>query len=228
MKSASDNLVVFDWNGTLLDDTHIVLDCFNLALKSFSIAPVTMETFLEIQCPCMESLYRSAGVPEEQLEEAIDLERDIFHDNYERQSHTASLRAGVKDLLKKLKKHNVTNIILSNHIQGEISRLLKNHDIFHYFDDVLAFISRETQFRDKNKKERLLSYIQGKTLTASNALMVGDSTEEINVAHELGMTSVAVTGGMTSEKRLRNANPDYLIHTLVELEPILGKWGFIL
>jgi phosphoglycolate phosphatase len=219
--------IVWDWNGTLLDDTHIVLDCFNIALKHFSVAPVSREAFLNIQGPCMKSLYRKAGVPEHKLDEIVELERDIFHDNYENQSHTAGLRNGAKRVLEHLASNEVTSVILSNHINTEIARLLRHHEIFHHFDDILAYKNRETQFREKDKKGRLIDYTKDKDLGSGNTLIVGDSTEEIGVGHELGIESVAVTGGMTSEDRLRAAKPDYLIHELAELAPILKKRGFV-
>ncbi len=227
-KSINGNkVIVWDWNGTLLDDTHIVLECFNIALKHFSIGPVSMEAFLDIQGPCMKTLYRKAGVPEHQLDEIVELERDIFHDNYESKSHTAGLRNGAKGVLEHLALNEVISVILSNHINTEIARLLKHHDILHHFDDVLAFKDRETQFRDKDKKGRLIDYAKIRDLKPENTLIVGDSTEEIGVAHDLGIESVAITGGMTSETRLRAAEPDHMIHSLEELAPILRKRGFV-
>ena len=58
-------------------------------------------------------------------------------------------------------------------------------------------------------------------------MIVGDSIEEIHIAHEQDLISVAITGGCVSEERLRAGNPDYLIHSLHELKPILQERGFV-
>jgi len=42
----------------------------------------------------------------------------------------------------------------------------------------------------------------------------------------LGMVSIALTGGVITEQRLRAAKPDHLIHSLHELKPILQERGF--
>ena len=57
-------------------------------------------------------------------------------------------------------------------------------------------------------------------------MIVGDSVEEIEIAREQGLISVAITGGCASEDRLRGEKPDYLIHSLHELKPILQERGF--
>jgi phosphoglycolate phosphatase len=39
------------------------------------------------------------------------------------------------------------------------------------------------------------------------------------------LISVAITGGIVAEQRLRDAKPDHLIHHLRELKPILQERG---
>ena len=57
-------------------------------------------------------------------------------------------------------------------------------------------------------------------------MIIGDSVEEIHIAREQGLISVAITGGCVSEKRLRAEKPDYVIHALTELKPIMQERGF--
>jgi phosphoglycolate phosphatase len=94
------------------------------------------------------------------------------------------------------------------------------------FADVLAYGARATQFRGGTKGDKLRHYIKENGLCGGEALIVGDSTEEITIARDQGLVSAAITGGCVSEERLRAEKPDYLIHSLHELKPILEQRGF--
>ena len=76
------------------------------------------------------------------------------------------------------------------------------------------------------KGERLRRHIEAEGLSAANAMIVGDTREEIKIARALGMGSVALTGGVLAEYLLHEAKPDYLVHSLDEMGPILQQRGF--
>jgi phosphoglycolate phosphatase len=225
--SANRKHIFWDWNCTLLDDAEVILACVNTSLKMFAPAPLSMERFRQIPTTSLHDLYRMSGVPEEKIEDALIAERDIFHDNYERQADHVPLRKGAAGLLQKLKNNDVANIIVSNHITDQIIRLLKLRDIHHYFDEVLAFVDRAKQFRDITKSQRLRDYAEDNGVALSTAFIVGDTIEEIEIGHELGLCSVAITGGLTSEERLKAAKPDHLVHSLEELDGLFKERSFI-
>ena len=225
--SADKKFIVWDWNGTLLDDADAVVACVNIVLERAGCAPKTADEMRAIHPRKIHDIYRAAGVPEEKLSQFMEEERQIFHNTYEPLADKAPLRQGAAALLKNLKANNVTNLIVSNHIIPEIARLLASHNIAEYFEEVLAYPSRDMQFKNMTKGEKLHAYIKEKGLNASNAVIVGDTLEEIEIARELGMGSISITNGMISEKRLRELKPDHVIHALDEMTPILQERGFI-
>lgn len=218
--------IVWDWNGTLLDDTHIVLVCVNVAMKRWISEPLSMEKFRAVYQTPLRAFYRAAGVAEESLDLALESESNVFHDNYESRAIEAPLRTGAADLLKRLKTAQVSSHILSNHIEDRIITLLDRHNIHGYFDEIMAYASRETQY-DRPKGERLHAFIDANGLEPSNVIIVGDTVEEIEIGQTLGLTSVAITGGVGTEERLRTQKPDALIHSLGDLDPILKQRGFL-
>ena len=119
------------------------------------------------------------------------------------------------------------NLNVSNHITDKITHLLHKHAIHSYFDTVIAYACHTTQFKDMTKGEKLHQHIKTSGLTPSNAISIGDTVEEIEIARTLGMTSVAITGGDYAEDRLRAMKPDHVIHSLHDLNPILQERGFI-
>ncbi|MFA5041679.1 MAG: HAD family hydrolase [Bdellovibrionales bacterium] len=218
--------IVWDWNGTLLDDTEIVLDCINIALAKIGSAPISMEVLRNTQSTPFETLFCELGVAREKMDILIK-NNNIFHDSYERRADHAPLRKGASSLLKQLKANNISNFIVSNHIADQIIRLLKRNSIYEFFDEVMAYATPAVQFCGKTKGERLHDYIRAKELDASKALIVGDTREEIRIAHELGMKSVAITGGILAEDLLRAEKPDYIVHSFDDLSSLLKEREYV-
>jgi phosphoglycolate phosphatase len=167
------------------------------------------------------------GFTDVQVERLLSLENSAFyHGHYEPMAHAADLREGAVDILTHAQTHGVQTLILSNHIVDAIRPQLRRLNIEHLFGEVLAYADRATQFRDMTKGERLRRYMQKHGMTQKDAIIVGDSVEEIEIAHEQGLIGVAITGGCASEERLRKTNPHHVIHSLTELKPILQERGF--
>ncbi len=223
--------IVFDWNGTLLNDTPSVLQTVNIILAKAARPPIDMKTFsdghnwplnVEDDWPA-KAFYRDIGLTDAELDVLADIERDLFHDTYETLAENAPLHAGTVEILKAFSADGVQSLILSNHLIEEIRKGLERFSIGQYFAEVLAYVDRETQFKDMTKGERLRRYMADKKLKPENTLIIGDTGEEIQIARELGLVSVAITGGVMTGERLRAAKPDHLIHSLHELLPIIQK-----
>lgn len=79
--------------------------------------------------------------------------------------------------------------------------------------------------KSTSKGERLHLYMRAYNLNPSSTFIIGDMPVETDIARELGLISVAITGGFVSETRLRAAQPDYLIEDHHKLLPILQERG---
>lgn len=219
--------IVFDWNCTLLDDIQAMHSCTNLLLESEGLPAIPVETFQDHYTIPFDRLYRNMGFNDEQVKRLMSLENSAFHDHYEPLAAKAGLRAGASEILNHAQKHGVQNLILSNHLVDPIRTQLRRLEIEQHFAEVLAYADRTTQFRDMTKGERLRRFMAQHHAAAEAVMIVGDSIEEIDIAREQNLISVAITGGCVSEARLAAEKPDYLIHSLHELKPIMHERGFV-
>lgn len=219
--------IVFDWNSTLLDDFHIIHECMNLIVQKAGRPAVSEDHFRAAYEVPFERLYMNLGFTESEADHMMDLERSAFHDYYEPRAENAPLREGAAEVLQEAHDHHLQTYILSNHLVEPIRTQLRRLSIEHFFTEVLAYATRETQFRDMTKGERLRRYMADKKITGQNAMIIGDSIEEIEIARAGGLISIAITGGGASEARLRSEKPDYVIHSLRELKPIMQERGFV-
>jgi len=81
------------------------------------------------------------------------------------------------------------------------------------FNDVVTKVYKKT--------DSLRVLINNNHLDSNNTYIVGDSNNEISTAKELGVKSIAVTWGFATEQKLMGFNPDYVVHSVKELERVL-------
>ncbi|WP_247493488.1 HAD hydrolase-like protein [Bradyrhizobium sp. 142] len=217
--------LVFDWNGTLLDDADALLQTTNTILGRFGRAAIDMQTFRDHFDVPLSVFFRNLGMSESEIETVDSHDSAIFHDTYEPLASKADLREGARCILETTRQQDVSSIIVSNHIVDPLITQLRRHGIEDCVAEVLAFESRATQYKGISKGERLRLYMRTYNLNPSSTFIVGDMPVETDIARDLGLISVAITGGFVSETRLRAAQPDYLIEDHHQLLPILQERG---
>jgi phosphoglycolate phosphatase len=219
--------IFFDWNGTLLDDFHALHEAINCVLDRGGHQRVDADNFRRGYENTPQALYSNLGLKPHEVERVVKYEGETFHENYEALAVNAGLRDGGSEILHYMNDNNIKPIILSNHIVDAIRAQLQRLQIEHLVADVLAFADRAVQFTGLTKGDRLKNHMTVYKMNPEHTLIVGDSLEEIHVAREYGVISVAITGGGTSEEKLRLEKPDHLIHSLHELKPILQERSFV-
>lgn len=219
--------IIFDWNGTLLDDFHSMHACMNIVMQKVGHEPVSADFFRAHYDVPFERLYKNLGFADHEIASLVEHDRDTFYHHYEPMADKAHLRIGAVDMLDYARAHDVQSVILSNHIVDPIRTQLKRLSIEGHFSEVLAYPDRPTHFKDMTKGQRLQKFIAKHGVPSHQTIIVGDSVEEIQIAHEQNLIGVAITGGCVSEERLRAEKPHHVIHSLHELKPILHERGFV-
>src|SRR3989338_1190806 len=216
-------LVAFDWNGTLFADTIACWQADRLMLQKLGIKPISLKTFKDKFAVPVVNFYSKLGLERKQLLEGAKINEHIFHEFYERRAAKVRTRQNAKMILAWLAKNKIESIIFSNHTLHGITKQLERLNISQYFSSVLANTQLDTAFKEKTKEEKLKFYIQSRGLKFNEALVVGDTEEEVDIGKNLGAITIAITGGYCSTARLKAAKPDYLISDLGNLINIIRK-----
>jgi phosphoglycolate phosphatase len=224
--NAPAKFIVWDWNGTLLDDAPIVHSFVNATFKHFGREPMDIETFRVHSEAPIENFYRKLGFTEPQIQMIFNGEDNFVRTHYEPVVDTTELRHGAKEVLRDMQAQGVQSLILSNHIINPIRRHLKRLEAESYIVEVIAYPDYGAEHRGEAKGDKLRRFMAGQSKPQS-AVIIGDTIEEIEIARDQGLISVAVAGGYTDADRLRAARPDLLVHSLHELKPILQERGFV-
>lgn len=216
-------LVAFDWNGTILSDTKIVVTSANKAISHLLGRKINISEFKKNFDVPIKNYYINLGLSEKKFNKNSIKIASAFHNYYESLAIKTRTRANSRILLEWLKNKQISSLIFSNHIEDKIILQLKRLKIEKYFTTVLANYHTGSSLKTRFKKEKLREHMHIEKLKPNEVLVVGDSLEEIEIGKELECITVAITDGYCSTTRLKSAKPDYLISNLKEIIDIIKK-----
>lgn len=211
MKLNNYEYIIFDFNGTILDDVDLCIYILNYMLEEHGYRKVTKERYLDIFTFPIIEYYKLAG---------FDFNKHSFHDlsiefinMYQQASLKCLIYDGVIELLNKLKQLNKKIILLS---ASQIDNLLEqtNHfDITKYFDKILGL----DNIQAKSKIDIAKKYFSDNNIDLSKAIMIGDTIHDMEVANELNINSVLIANGHQSYNRLKKIKKE-VYRTIKEIE----------
>ena len=214
-------LIVFDWNGTILADTLPCWRASNACLEFFGVEPISLKRYRETSNFPVIHFYAKNGASVDLVLEKQAEANDIFYHHYIQAAMRARTRTGVRTLLHWLEQKGYDRTILSNYITEEIEKQLIRLKIDHYFSHVCGNPDGCTVLERATKPERLSAYMLKRGYRADNTYLIGDSTEEPEIAHKLGLKCISITGGYFSTGRLKAAKPHFLAHNMKDVIEIL-------
>ena len=215
-------LVVFDWNGVLIADAGICAKSVSNVLKSLGRKSIDIGTFRKVFSIPASNIYRSQGFTEDEIQENANIIQERFHADYEPRATKVRTRHGARELLDFLHKRKIECIILSGHSIEGIESQLKRLGLGKYFSNIFAN-DIYGAMKGRNKLEKINKFLEQRSISKNEILIIGDSTEETEAGRHLGIHTVAITGGYVSTRRLKETNPDFLISDLHQLIGIIEE-----
>lgn len=215
-------LAIFDWNGTLIDDSFANWAGSNATLKAANRPEITLETYRETMDFPLIHFYNRNGIDSDTYLSNIEAFNAAFFEVYSVEQKKAPLRKGTMELLDALLDKNVELMILSNHVQDHLEEQLAERHVHGKFKHICGnpVFNRKALTR-MTKQDRLQKLLDEQNYNPKDAFIIGDSLEEPEIAEKFGMTSISVTWGCFAESRLRKSPTHHVIHDLSELLPIL-------
>lgn len=208
--------IVWDWNGTLLNDREICIQSMNRLLQERGLPLLTREHYLKVFNFPVKDYYHTLGFDFDK--EPFDVPALQFMDHYHELLPNTQLFVEVKDTLQQLKEQGYSQVVLSAMEQNSLEQSIRSLGIFDYFDAIAGI---EDHFaHGKIYRGKLLFEKLG--LRGENCLLIGDTLHDKEVASALGCSCVLVANGHQSRERLK-VNGNVVLSTLNELPAILSK-----
>jgi len=188
--------IVWDWNGTLLDDTELCIDVMNGMLRERGMSELTRSRYHEIfDFPVVE-YYRRLG---------FDFDRDPFSvvgaefiRRYETRRTEAPLHSGAVDVLRAIRAAGRTQSILSAYRHDTLETLLEHFGVRSFFNDVLG--SDNVYAHGKIDQGR--DWIRGQFVDPRVVVLIGDTRHDFEVASAMGCACLLVADGYHPRSKL--------------------------
>ncbi len=205
-------LLIFDLDGTLVDSQYDLCDAVNHALRKLGRPLIAYEETPPLLGSGLSFLLRKAAGTDD--EAVIEKAREYF-DEYYSEHHADKTRPypGVEETLQQLSDKK--KAVYSNKLQHFTTRITEELKLEPYFDKVMG--AQPDRYALKPNPEGIRIILSECGVPASQALMVGDSTHDIEAGRAAGLRTCAVTYGYRPEEILRRSKPDFVIHEFKEL-----------
>jgi len=189
--------VIWDFNGTLINDLDLVVRTVNIQLAKRSLPPLTTDDYRNVFGFPVEDYYRRIGVTFEN-ETIDDLSADFFAD-YSPALKDCSLHDHTLEALRYVDEQGIRQFVLSAMEQGMLRSMIDHLNIDALFEAIYGLAHQ----KGDSKIIRAQELVRDFNIDPASALFVGDTDHDAEVAQALGMSVVLVATGHQSAQRLR-------------------------
>ena len=188
--------IIWDWNGTLVNDAPVACAVLNEMLARRALAPVSFEHYREIYCHPIQRIYERVGF--DLVQEPFGELADEWHAAYLDASTHAKLHHDSLETLQRFHSAGRTQVILSALPHDILSASVALHRLENFFSEVQGLEDRLARSK-ADTAQRLMHRLGAER---DSILMVGDSAHDAEGATLLGIRCVLVSRGYESRERL--------------------------
>ena len=211
---AGKKLIIFDWDGTLMDSIGLIVESMHVAGEAHGFRTTDQAVKDIIGLSLMhgiEILYPQASDTQKL---AI---QQSYAEYYIPNSHRTPFFTPIENMLLTLKQQDKQLAVATGKKRKGLDRVLEASASHHYFT-ITRCADESGSKPDPQMLRDILDYTNQ---PISQAVFIGDSIYDIQMANHLGMTSIAVNYGTASSSELAAEQPTYQVDTPQELVALL-------
>jgi len=195
--------IIWDWNGTLLDDTQAGVNAINAMLAARGLRQIDVPYYRDVFGFPVIDFYRTIGFPVDH--EDWDAVAHEFHDRFlaDTSIHLHSHAARALDCFRDA---GIGQSILSASEQSILDAMLAHYGIAHYFDGACGV----DNLYGHSKLELGRALLQRLSFEPATVLLIGDSLHDHEVAQALGVRCILIAQGHQSHARLARSGAPVL------------------
>ncbi len=182
--------IVWDWNGTLLDDVDFCIQTINEILVEHGLKQVSRDAYRERFAFPVVDYYKTLGFDFNKV--SFEVVGKAFFDRYRAGLNKgSSLFEGTKDLLKSLKAEGKHLYILSAAEEQHLFEATRYFQVEHLFDGVYGI----SNVYATSKVDRGKELLQKIAALKEKIIFVGDTDHDLDVAKSLGIDALLIADG---------------------------------
>lgn len=188
--------VIWDWNGTILDDLELCVDVGNNLFRRKNIPLLTVEKYKSIFTIPVRDYYIAAGFDFEK--ESFEVVGKEWMDEYEERKYECSLHDNLVAVMQKLSELKIGQSILSAYKQDNLIAMANHFDLAKYMDQIVGLDNIYAASKIHLGKKLIENLRNGHGET----LLIGDTVHDYDVATEIGSDCVLIASGHQPKETL--------------------------
>ena len=213
-------LLVFDWDGTLVDSIERIVTSLQHASKQAADIHIDETQARDvIGLGLNEAISKLHPELDTQLHATkLNNIADAYRQHYLYDNTVpAPLFAGVSDLLDELRENGFTLAISTGKSRVGLEQSIDEHQLADYF----ATTRCAGENKSKPHPEMLHEILDELNFAASQTLMIGGSEHDLKMANNANVQCIGVTHGVHDAKTLEKFNPLICLNNITELSDYL-------
>jgi len=205
--------LIWDYNGTIIDDLQLCLDIENFMLEERHMkAGFTKDDYRALFCfPVIDYYYKIGYTFENESYEDVSKE---FHDMYAKGFESVTLTEGFEDKIQEAIAKGYRNVILSASRQDNLDYQTAALGIRRYFDKVMGV----NDLLASSKIDIALDWMKNSGIDPDECMYIGDSTHDFECAEALGVKNCVLVSCGHQAFDVLKTKTDAVVHTLREIE----------
>ena len=206
--------LLLDLDGTLVDTPQAIVDVAQGTLAALGLPPADPQAIKDtIGLPLPLALGQLLGTGPVGAADAVEIYRVLWRTHVTPRIPEL-LYPGVREGLAELKRADLRFAVVTGKAQDGADSTVAAAGLKDVMDVVLGYTSVANP---KPAPDIALLALERLGVRAGDAVLVGDSTHDLEMAHRAGVRSIAVTYGALPEAALRAAAPTWVAHSFPEV-----------
>ena len=182
--------IIWDWNGTLLNDLPLMLDAVNHTVTEIGLRQITLDDYRTFYTRPVKRFYDQIADREITDDEFALIDR-LFHEFYHSRVHQARLADHAHGVLAEIDASDHSQSLLSMAPNDELQMALGLFDVKQYF----PIAQGNTGLPGGFKARHLANHLHDLGVDPRSVTMIGDTVDDANAAIENGIDSVLYDDG---------------------------------
>jgi len=188
--------IIWDWNGTLLNDIDLCLGIANKMLANHQPTPLALASYRNAFGFPITAYYKKIGI--DLKKESFETLTEKFLTNYNQGVQNCNLHENVLDILKQFQQQQKDQYILTAAHLDLVQPLLDRFDMNQYF----KVVEGVDNFRAEGKVNRGARLMQNHQIEKDKTVLIGDTYHDFEVASAMNIDCILVANGHQSRERL--------------------------
>jgi len=188
--------ILWDLNGTLLNDLHVAVSIINRMLKQRDLKQLSIEQYLEVFTFPVSDYYEQIGF--DLVKEPFEIAAFQYISSYNKEVETCLLHKNTLLTLTRFNELGYRQFILSAMEQKQLEKIATKCGITHFFEGLYGLDNHFARSKVENGRNMLSE----NGLVPELTLLIGDTLHDYEVAQALGCSCILIAHGHQSRNRL--------------------------